>query len=81
MSASTEPVIIAARGQARRWSRLFGERYQQVNSGLNPAGSYSLRPGVNFLLYVRRDLIPGGHWTPPSPIGRGPLLVGIDQKI
>jgi uncharacterized protein (TIGR03663 family) len=34
--------------------------FRQVPSGLNPAGSYSLRPGVNFLLYVRRDLAPAG---------------------
>ena len=61
MSASTEPVIIAAESQGAEMESTFGERYQQVNSGLNPAGSYALRPGVNFLLYVRRDLIPGSH--------------------
>jgi predicted membrane-bound mannosyltransferase len=61
MSASTEPVIIAAESQGAEMESTFGERYQQVNSGLNPAGSYSLRPGVNFLLYVRRDLIPVSH--------------------
>ena len=59
ITASTEPVIIAAESQGAEMESTFGERYQQVNSGLNPAGTYSLRPGVNFLLYVRRDLIPG----------------------
>ncbi|HET6671457.1 MAG TPA: flippase activity-associated protein Agl23 [Pyrinomonadaceae bacterium] len=59
MSASTEPVIIAAESQGAEMESTFGQRYQQVNSGLNPAGTYPLRPGVNFLLYVRRDLIPG----------------------
>ena len=61
MSASTEPVIIAAENQGAEMESTFGERYQQVNSGLNPAGTYPLRPGVNFLLYVRRDLISGSH--------------------
>lgn len=65
ITASTEPVIIAAESQGAEMESTFGERYQQVNSGLNPAGTYSLRPGVNFLLYVRRDLIPGN----PRPGG------------
>ncbi len=59
MTTSTEPIIIAAEGQGAEMESTFGQRYRQVNSGLNPAGTYSLRPGVNFLLYVRRDLIPG----------------------
>lgn len=58
MSASSEPIIIAAEGQAAEMDATFGDRYQQVNSGLNPLGTYSLRPGVNFRLYVRKDLIP-----------------------
>lgn len=58
MADSSEPIIIASEGQGMEMESTFGSRYQQVNSGLNPAGSYSLRPGVNFLLYVRRDLLP-----------------------
>lgn len=58
MSTSSEPIIIAAEGQGEEMQSTFGDRYQQVNSGLNPLGTYSLRPGVNFRLYVRRDLIP-----------------------
>ena len=58
MSASTEPIIIAAEGQGEEMEATFGDRYQQVNSGLNSLGTYSLRPGVNFRLYVRRDLLP-----------------------
>ncbi len=58
MSASSEPIIIAEEGQAAEMEATFGDRYQQVNSGLNPLGTYSLRPGVNFRLYVRNDLIP-----------------------
>ena len=58
MTASSEPIIIAAEGQGGEMEATFGDRYQQVNSGLNPLGTYPLRPGVNFRLYVRRDLIP-----------------------
>jgi hypothetical protein len=56
MADSSEPIIIASEGQGAEMESTFGSRYQQINSGFNPAGSYSLRPGVNFLLYVRRDL-------------------------
>jgi uncharacterized protein (TIGR03663 family) len=58
MSASSEPIIIAAEGQAAEMESTFGDRYQQVNSGLNPLGTYPLRPGVTFRLYVRKDLVP-----------------------
>lgn len=58
MTSSTEPIIIAAEGQEAEMETTFGDRYQKVGSGLNQAGSFSLRPGVNFLLYVRRDLPP-----------------------
>ena len=60
MTTTTEPIIIASEGQSAEMQSMFGDRYRQVPSGLNPAGSYSLRPGVNFLLYVRRDLAPAG---------------------
>ncbi|MEP6635391.1 MAG: flippase activity-associated protein Agl23 [Acidobacteriota bacterium] len=56
ITTSTEPVIIAAEGQGGEIEAKFGSDYKQVSSGLNPAGSYSLRPGVSFLLYVRRDV-------------------------
>ena len=55
MSTSNEPVIIASEGQGAEMEATLGGRYQQVNSGLNAAGSYALRPGVNLLLYVQRD--------------------------
>lgn len=56
MVDSTEPVIIASESQGAEVQSKFGDRYQQVASGLNPAGSYALRPGVNLILYVRRGL-------------------------
>jgi uncharacterized protein (TIGR03663 family) len=57
MTTSSEPIIIAGEGQGAEVQARFGDRYSQVNSGFNPAGSYPLRPGVNLLLYVRRDLL------------------------
>jgi len=57
MTSSTEPVIIASENQGAEVQATFGELYQQVNSGFNSAGSYPLRPGVNLLLYVRRDAL------------------------
>ena len=57
MSTSNEPLIIASEGQGAEMESTFGARYEQVNSGLNEAGSYTLRPGVNLLLYVQRGAI------------------------
>jgi len=56
MADSNEPVIIASETQGAEVQSKFGDRYQQVGSGINPAGSYALRPGVNLLLYARRGL-------------------------
>ncbi len=57
MSPSTEPVIIASQGQAEEVNTIFGDRYQLVHSGFNASGSFPLRPGVDLLLYTRRELI------------------------
>jgi len=56
MTTSNEPVIIAREDQGAPMEATFGSRYQQINSGFNSAGSFALRPGVDLLLYVRRDL-------------------------
>jgi uncharacterized protein (TIGR03663 family) len=56
MTSSNEAVIIGSEGQGAEIQTTFGEHYKQVNSGLNSAGSFSLRPGVNLLLYVRQEL-------------------------
>lgn len=58
MTPSTEPIIIASEGQAAEMEATFGKEYKQVNSGRNDAGSYALRPGVNLLLYGRREFLP-----------------------
>ena len=53
---TTEPIIIGSMAQAEQLKSTFGDRYQLVNSGLNEDGSYALRPGVDLLLYVRKDV-------------------------
>ncbi len=58
ISPSTEPVIIASAGQADEVQSTYGDRYKQVHSGFNLAGSFPLRPGVDLLLYTRRELVP-----------------------
>jgi len=57
ISPSNEPIIIASEGQAAEVQATYGDRYQQVQSGFNTAGSFSLRPGVDLLLYTRRELV------------------------
>ncbi len=56
MTTSNEPVIIAKEDHQAEVRAMFGDRYTQVNSGLNEAGSYALRPAVDLLLYVRNDV-------------------------
>jgi uncharacterized protein (TIGR03663 family) len=58
MTPSTEPIIIARQDQAAEVQATFGDRYQQIQSGFNTAGSFPLRPGVDLLLYTRRELAP-----------------------
>ncbi len=53
---TTEPVIIGSMAQSEQLKSNYGDRYQLVSSGLNEDGSYALRPGVDLLLYVRKDV-------------------------
>lgn len=48
---SSEPIIIASEAQRAEVQERFGFRYLQV------PGSFPLRPGVNLLLFVRRDMV------------------------
>src|SRR6266511_2876430 len=57
MTPSTEPIIIAKQNQAAEVQATFGDGYQQIRSGFNGAGSFPLRPGVDLLLYTRRELV------------------------
>jgi uncharacterized protein (TIGR03663 family) len=58
MTPSNEPIIIVRQDQAAEVQTTFGDRYQQIQSGSNTAGSFPLRPGVDLLLYTRRELVP-----------------------
>jgi len=42
--------------QADQLKQNYADRYDLINSGMNEDGSYPLRPGVDLLLYVRRDV-------------------------
>jgi uncharacterized protein (TIGR03663 family) len=55
---SNEPIIIASQDQADEVEKTYGDRYKQVQSGFNPTGTFPLRPGVDLLLYTRRELMP-----------------------
>lgn len=63
---TSEPVIIGQTGQQEEIKATLGEQYQQIDSSTlndprifpdrNPEGSFTLRPGVDLLLYVRSDV-------------------------
>ena len=63
---TTEPVIIGSIAQEEQLKSTYGDRYQQIDSRQtsdpridrehNSDGSYSLRPGVDLLLYIRKDV-------------------------
>jgi len=53
---ATEPIIIGSVAEAEQLKSTYGDRYQLLNSKLAADGSYSLRPGVDLLLYVRKDV-------------------------
>lgn len=52
---TTEPIVIGSMAEEEQLKATYGDRYQLVNSGLDE-GAYSLRPGVDLLLYVRKDV-------------------------
>lgn len=62
MAPSTEPIIIGSVAQGDELRATFGDRYEQVRyseaskDSEDSDGSFALRPGVDLLLYVRRDL-------------------------
>jgi uncharacterized protein (TIGR03663 family) len=53
---TNEPLIVASESQRSEMLERFGFRYQLVESGLNERGSFALRPGVELLLFVSRDV-------------------------
>jgi uncharacterized protein (TIGR03663 family) len=52
---TTEPIIIASTAQADQLKLAYDDRYVLVSSGKSD-GSFALRPGVDLLLYVRKDV-------------------------
>ncbi|MEK6336239.1 MAG: flippase activity-associated protein Agl23 [Acidobacteriota bacterium] len=52
---TNEPVIIGATTEEEQLKTAYGERYQLVNSGV-ANGAFPLRPGVDLLLFVRKDI-------------------------
>jgi uncharacterized protein (TIGR03663 family) len=52
---TNEPLIIGSMEQEEQMKQNYADRYDRINSGMNEDGSYPLRPGVDLLLYVRRD--------------------------
>jgi uncharacterized protein (TIGR03663 family) len=53
---TNEPIIIGSTAQAEQLKQNYADRYDLIHSGINEDGSYPLRPGVDLLLYVRRDV-------------------------
>lgn len=63
---TTEPIIIATSAQEEELKTTIGDQYQQIDSGQlsdprvdpqkSPNGTFNLRPGVDLLLYVRKDV-------------------------
>ena len=53
--ATNEPMIIGSMAQEEQLKTTYGDRYVLVPSGKED-GSYDLRPGVDLLLFVRKDV-------------------------
>jgi uncharacterized protein (TIGR03663 family) len=53
--ATNEPIIVGSTAQEEQLKQTYGDRYVLVSSGKED-GSYDLRPGVDLLLYVRKDV-------------------------
>jgi uncharacterized protein (TIGR03663 family) len=53
--ATNEPLIIGSMAQEEQLKQTYGDRYVLVSSKADD-GSYGLRPGVDLLLYVRKDV-------------------------
>ncbi len=51
------PIIIASVNQQPEIEGTFGKEYQFVNSNLNSKGTYRLRPGVDLVIFARKDLV------------------------
>src|ERR1043165_9385245 len=52
---TTEPIIIGSKSQEDQLRAQYSDRYDFIDSGTDE-GAYPLRPGVDLLLLVRRDV-------------------------
>jgi predicted membrane-bound mannosyltransferase len=52
---TNEAIIIGSKAQVDQMKSTYGDRYDQLTSPYDE-GAYPLRPGVDLLLYVRRDV-------------------------
>ena len=50
VALSNEPILIASESQRAEVQTTYGDRYREINS------KYPLRPGVDLLLFVRKDV-------------------------
>ena len=50
-----EHIIVGSTVQEEQLKANYGDRYQLVNSGMDD-GAFGLRPGVDLLLYVKKDV-------------------------
>jgi uncharacterized protein (TIGR03663 family) len=53
--ATNEPIIVGSMAQDEQLKATYSDRYVLMSSGKDD-GSYDLRPGVDLLLYVRKDV-------------------------
>lgn len=53
---SDEALIIGPANQQMMLMASFDSGYVQIRSGLNPAGTYQMRPGVDLVLFARKEL-------------------------
>ena len=56
LTSFTEPIIIASPKQVADIVTMSGTGYRLINSNVNPSGTYTLRPGVELVVFVRTDL-------------------------
>lgn len=51
-----EPIVIASSAQIPEIITMSGVGYRLLNSNLNPNGTYTLRPGIELVVFIRSDL-------------------------
>ena len=57
MTQTSEPIVVGRLDQEAQLNAMLGATHQRINSGLTPTGAYTLRPGADIILYIRRDLV------------------------